>query len=247
MADAAPQVTSSGSLGRARSLGAVAALQSLADAHAARSVPAQLAVVAQANGKDKQGDEDKKKGDDYCNNVGKLLRTLDGLVPGLITAAVQAEIDRIDSNRHKCSVSTHLVQGADLNTKAYGEFAARLTGLIQQIVPLLSESDRNYYLKTFKGLIPGILAQFDALPQTCVDPRVAEVVRDGTEGDGRAVAVIDGALQALVQLLKDALRAIYTAHVPDAPIRKNKGPPPPPPSGGAGAPGGGNVVDPVGG
>ena len=101
--------------------------------------------ILQFGGKDNDGD--KKKGDDYCNNVGKSLAYLEQVLQGFIDANIRGAIDIINSNRSKCSVTTSLVSGPDTNTKEYGDFNKNLrevVAAIGELIQFINKITTNY-------------------------------------------------------------------------------------------------------
>jgi len=185
-------------------------MQALADNHIPDAVTQLVGIgdVIQLN-----GDGDKKKGDDYCNNIGKTLgKALSGL-PGFINGAIEAAIAIINENRHRCSVSTHLAdaKGSDTNTEAYGKFAEDLAGYIAVIEQLLPETDFKYAHGQIGGIGKNLMALLDQIPNVAVDDRVAAVVRDGDEGEIAAVNAIDAALRALRKALKERMKEYILA------------------------------------
>jgi hypothetical protein len=196
--------------------------------------------MGKGDGKD---DGEKKKGDDYCNNIGKTLGNLENLLAGFFNDAIRSQIAIINANRSKCSVTTSLVEGDDTNTAEYGQFSTDLMAIVNQIAPLLNESDKAYFNVSAKASGIQLYNLFNNIPTVAIDERVAAVIQAGTEGDANALAAINAALAAL----RDALRARvqeylksigpYKKKDDDEPKGPGKGP-----GGGAGALGGGNLV-----
>lgn len=204
----------------------------------------QIGKVAQLNGKKGEDDGGKKKGDDYCNNIGKLVRSMGPLLPGLLNSAITDQLTIIDTNRSKCSVSSDLVVGPDTNTSAYGSFAESVTEIMNALGILVKDSDLGYILENMRRHVGSLDALLQSLPDICVDSRVAKVIGDGVEGDKSAMSAINKALAALAV----ALRARFALMLEkmEARVPKKKDDDDNPEGGtGAGAPvgGGGALVE----
>ncbi|NVJ71805.1 MAG: hypothetical protein HWD80_00795 [Flavobacteriaceae bacterium] len=195
--------------------------------------------IVQLNGKDEP--EDKKKGDDYCNNVGKSLSNIDSILHGFLDGAIRGIIATINSNRSKCAVTSSLVKGTDTNTEEYGKFNESLMAIVGSIQELIDETNREYFNKTASPLVASLIRLFDLIPAIAVDPRVAVVVRAGLEGDPSAIEVINAALI----LLRDALKKRIIEYIRSiGPYKKapDKDPEDPDDGGGGAAMGGGSLV-----
>lgn len=177
------------------------------------------------------GDGDKKKGEDYCNNIGKTIGRIEDLLPGFLDDAIRDAIAVINANRHKCSVSTNLVKGPDTNTEEYGQCVQGLMQLVQQASFLQGESDKKYFRSTAQELGRGLRPLIDSIPEAAVDERVAAVINAGLEGDAQALAAINDALARL----RDALKARFQSYMMELfTTMKKPGKGPDPDDGGAG-------------
>lgn len=165
-------------------------------------------IIQQKKGDGKGGG--KKKGDDYCNNLGKTIPSIFGSLPDFIDADIRAALEIINNNRARCSVPTELAdqKGADENTAAYGELARSISEQVAQIEALLKESDVKYATRQVKAIYSLIRPLVDAIPETAIDPRVAEVIaEDAEQGSQEAIDAINAALIALKRALKKRLQS----------------------------------------
>jgi len=195
-------------------------------------------TVIQLGGKGK-GSGEKKKGEDYCNNIGKTLGNLEIILAGFFNDAIRNAIDTINANRAKCSVSTSLVEGEDTNTANYGEFSGNLIDVVTQISNLIYETDREHFIKTAKPLGRQLYRLFESIPTVAVDTRVANVIQAGTEGDINALTAINLALIALKEALQNRILAYLNSIGPFTKKKEDKPRDPDDSAGGAGAIGGG--------
>ncbi|MDD5228065.1 MAG: hypothetical protein PHD53_04620, partial [Methylococcales bacterium] len=152
---------------------------------------------------------DKKKGDDYCNNIGKTLLSAISRLPDFIDNAIMEAVAIINNNRGSCAVTTSLVKGEDLNTTAYGEFAVTFNNVVDQIVNLLNESDQKYARGAVKNFFPTLRTLIEGIPEVAVDGRVAQVIIGGEEGNIEAMNAINQALLTL----RDALLARFKSYL----------------------------------
>lgn len=202
-----------------------------------RATPAALRTVTSAAEAVQRVGEDtgKKKGEDYCNNVQKLLNNIEGLLAGFATDEIGGILDIINANRAKCSVGTELVTGADTNTKDYGDLNSSVIGHITSLSYLKDESSAKYFKEEVGRIFPLLRTLFNTLPTAAIDPRVATVIRSGTAGDAGAMTAINDALgklrNALIARLKEYLTGLFNAKWPP---KKDPGPDPGPGPGGGG-------------
>lgn len=178
-------------------------------------------VTQLAGGKKGEEDDGKKKGDDYCNNIGKLISGMEISLPGFLNEAIREQIVIINNNRSNCSVSSNLVTGPDTNTGEYGTFAVNVNNVITALGYLLQDSDRAYVQKGVRGHIPTLVGLLNRIPDVCVDLRVAAVINAGTEGDTAALNAINAALRALVAAIK-ARFPIYLDSIVNPPKKKDE-------------------------
>ena len=190
-----------------RTLGNQAVARMLTDQRQAdgvhQTVDSPSKVLQRTKGKEDVGE--KKKGEDYCNNIGKSIANVDTLLPGFSNTAITTSIRVINENRPKCAVSSFLVKGPDANTKAYSEFVEKLNAITEKIKLLLNETDFQYAQKQVDSFSESLTTLLDTIPAVAVDARVAEVVRNGQEGESTSLKKIDDELEKL----RDALQARF--------------------------------------
>ncbi|MEP0835810.1 DUF4157 domain-containing protein [Microcoleus sp. AS-A8] len=176
---------------------------------------------------------EKAKGEDYANNVQKLLEDLNGLLVGFSNEAIRQALRTINENRPKCTVSTSQVEGEDTNTAAYGSLKDNIVAAVSQRQYLLEETDSRHFRKEVRVLVDTVIPLIRSLPQAAVDPRVAEVIAsDGKNDQKTAKLDIDAALRKLSEevekRLKEYLQGLWETKF--SPKKDNE--PKDPPSGG---------------
>jgi hypothetical protein len=191
--------------------------------------------VSPTKGKDGQQPE-KSKGDDYANNVQKLLNDLNKLLPGFINEEINEALRIINENRAKCSVSTSQVTGEDTNTLAYGNLKNRIVGEVTSKNYLLEETDRKHFIEEARKLVAVLISMIDEIPTTAVDSRVAEVIEsEGKPDTQEAMKSIDAALIKLSKEMKKRLIEYFkTIFDKNFISKKDNDPKEPPPGGGTG-------------
>ncbi|MBN4002733.1 MAG: DUF4157 domain-containing protein [Nostoc sp. LPT] len=186
------------------------------------------------NGKD--GDQPEKlKGDDYANNVQKLLNDLNNLLPGFTNGEINTALSIINSNRAQCSVSTSQVTGEDTNTLAYSNLK---NAIVQQVTDnqyLTQEADRKHFRDQVRNLVSVLIPMIDQLPTTAVDTRVAKVIESESKHTQDAKKAIDAALLKLSEEMKKRLKEYFQSMFEKKFIsKKDNDPKEPPPGGGTG-------------
>ncbi|MEH2226936.1 eCIS core domain-containing protein [Nostoc sp.] len=186
------------------------------------------------NGKD--GDQaEKLKGEDYANNVQKLLNDLNNLLPGFTNGEIDTALSIINSNRAQCSVSTSQVTGKDTNTLAYSNLK---NAIVQQVTDnkyLPQEANRKHFRDKVRNLVSVLIPLIDQLPTTAVDTRVAKVIESESKLSQQAKLAIDAALVKLSEEMKKRLKE-YFQNIFDKKFisKKDNDPKEPPPGGGTG-------------
>lgn len=125
---------------------------------------------------------DKKKGDDYVNNIGALFKKL-----GIdnISTNVATHLSIINQNRANCR--SYNVIGEDLNLITYSYWVARFHNAIADVFVKIMRDDKPDAIHTSGLNLKQILVD---LPSAAVDNRV-------TPEDTNAQAAINNALMAL--------------------------------------------------
>jgi hypothetical protein len=176
---------------------------------------------------------EKAKGEDYANNVQKLLEDLNRLLVGFSNEAIHQALRTINENRPKCTVSTSQVEGEDTNTAAYGRLKDDIVAAVSQRQYLLEETDSKHFRKEVQDLVKTVIPWIRSLPQAAVDPRVAKVIASDGKNDQRTAKLdIDAALRKLSEevekRLKEYLQGLWETKF--SPKKDNE--PKDPPSGG---------------
>jgi Domain of unknown function (DUF4157) len=187
------------------------------------------------NGKD--GDQPEKlKGDDYANNVQKLLNDLNNLLPGFTNGGIETALSIINSNRAICSVSTSQVTGEDTNTLEYSNLKNDIVQEVTKNQYLIQEADRKHFINQVRDLVSVLIPMIDRLPTTAVDTRVAEVIQsEGKKHTKDAKSAIDDALRKLSEEMKKRLKEYFqSVFEKNFLSKKDNEPKEPPPGSGTG-------------
>ncbi|MDY6902179.1 MAG: hypothetical protein SWZ49_29530 [Cyanobacteriota bacterium] len=180
---------------------------------------------------------EKAKGDDYANNVQKLLDDINKSLEGFTNPAIEQALTIINNNRPICSVPSSQVTGEDTNTAAYGAYKGEVVSAVGKLSNLVHEQDKKYFKKQVQLLMPTLSNLINSLPQIAVDPRVATVIEsNGKPYQKKAMQEINAQLQKLSQeiqkRLKEYLKELFERNFQ---TKKQKDPKDPPPGGGAGS------------
>ncbi len=171
------------------------------------------------------GEADKAKGDDYANNVQKLVNDMAAILEGsglgpFVGDVISELLTTINENRPKCAVTSSLAsaKGEDTNTAAYGSLKESILAALSPVQALFEETDKTYFMEQLKVIIPAVHDLLGTLAETAVDLRVAAVIREGGGGDPEALAVLDESLprlqQALQRRVKGYLRQLMERNFP---------------------------------
>lgn len=151
--------------------------------------------------------DDKLKGEDYVNNLKKLMEDIKASLPGLIGSEIEDNFNKIDDNRSKCAIPTSEVTGEDTNKGDYGILKQDLVNSAKKIYGLLQETDLEYFQDEIREPVKTFNEKINALPTKAIDRRVAMVIDSdrGSKAEKEAKGIIDEALLKIPQLTIDRL------------------------------------------
>lgn len=122
--------------------------------------------------------EEKKKGEDYVNNIGKLFRSLH---LSQLSCTIEKQIQIIDSNRSLCTATE--VEGNDENMENYSQWASSFKEIIDKIFIVLYDTNFKYIKTQLKDLLPKLNTTIAKLPEVCIDKRVIKKLGSSTYTD----------------------------------------------------------------
>lgn len=150
---------------------------------------------------------EKAKGEDYVNNVKKLVDTISEHIPRFSDyAEITTALSVINTERPNAAVMSSEVTGVDQNQQDYGNYVEAIKTLLKKLFKdegLLEETNLSFFNKQRKYLVRTLNNYFDNLPNIAVDPRVAVVIDNvGSNDAQRAKAALDNALMSLANAMK---------------------------------------------
>ncbi|GAA6614514.1 DUF4157 domain-containing protein [Scytonema sp. NUACC26] len=158
---------------------------------------------------------EKLKGEDYANNVQKLIDEINDRLPGFLDDTIASQLQVINDNRSKCTISSSLVLGEDTNNQEYGDYKDNIVKEIEKVKPLIDETNKKYFTSEWRQHKDQIIALFDELPQKAVDERVSNFIKqkkvsiENQQEKQKAIEEIDTALSKLSQALTNQLKAYF--------------------------------------
>ncbi|MGB9927626.1 MAG: DUF4157 domain-containing protein [Methanosarcina sp.] len=159
-------------------------------------------------GREKKGGTvslEKIKGDDYVNNLSQLFNEIKSILGEVFSSDDIVELcKQIEHHRQLTRVDLHQEAAEDMNAEAYGKVKKDIIDNLNEVRNLIGESDREYCVDTYHGILCKVLPLLDGLENIVFDPRVAILLDRDRNG---SKSILDKLVPKFVSALKERLFA----------------------------------------